>query len=266
MWYCVDECGHVAACYSSESGAIPSEAITEAMDEFVVNLEDRKDYDYSHKKAVDLLDPEHLDKLITVYGHSHITVARERGTLGAFLIVSRLPKNLREMLEKAGETQKEDGRKQSPKIRDLADGRTIVLVCVGTQTGTAFGEVVKKIHEDGLCLGCSSYHSIDTVVLGKNKKMGRALFYYRHPGANGAPFPYFLNFAPESPVLLDELNLPKEVKEKLRRVQLPGCFKEHLFWQPTETHECELYDARSQPVRPEGFAFDAVLRSEWGYL
>jgi len=267
MWYCVDECGHVAACYSSESGAIPSDALTEGMDAHTVSLEERKDYDYSHKKAIDLIDPAHLDKLISVYGNVHITVVRERGTLGAFLILSHLPKTLRAQIEKAAEVQKEDGKKHTPKIRELPDGRAIVLICAGTQQGTAFGAVVKQAHEDGLCLGCSSYYSVDTVMVGKDEKSGHALFYYRHPGSNGAPFPYFLSFAPENAVLVDDLKIPKEVKEKLQVVRLPGCFKDHLFWQPTETHGCELYDGpRSQPVRPEGATFEAMLHSEWGYM
>lgn len=268
QWYAVDDCGHVAACYSSESGAIPTNATTDSVDKYVFRSEEDDTYDWTHRHAVLTVDPKYVDVLQGVHRtHYANPLGKDHHAMGAFMILRRLPENLRKIVDQGGEEAIYSDKAIKPTYRILKDGRALVLICAGLQPGFSYHRFAALVHQKGLCVSCASYYSIDSVRLGTTKKDAKPIFYYKHPGANGAPYPYFLSYVPEDAPTIDELPISEEAIVSAKRVRLSGCFKERIFWQPTETHVCELYgDGRDEIFRPEGADFQGLLQSVWGYL
>jgi hypothetical protein len=253
LWFAVDECGHVAACWSSESGAVPEvsgEIQTEDMDK-------NQDWNAGHRAALNTMHPDHARWLAERFQGTHADREWQRDV---FMILSNLPDKLQKKIE-AVEQQTEVKNHFKPTFRVMApskgkkDGLTLAMV-FSDQKGE-MRPLLREIHDLGLCQTCTSSWSIKTEFVGKPSS---PVFCYRHPMYNGAPYPYMLAYVPEKIKTIDELGLSKDEIETVSRVKVKGCFANRKFWQPADTHESATYDDGEKPVRPGGKVHNDLLK------
>lgn len=259
QWFISDECGHVAAFFSNESGAIPHGAAQDIRshdgdgDDTFWNADERS--------AVSEIAPSHIRWLTETFAGKHTDP--KHAFFGQSFILSKLPKRFEDLLEKeaAGATRSPAGRPIARVIDPSPEtgGRGFIIL----SAFEASPEFHDLVHSEGLCICCTSAFNLRGVQVGEKADF---IPFYDHPGANGNAYPYFLQFVPSNMKTIDELSLSPEEKTSLHDgVKMKGCFLDKPFWQPTEELECELYGDEYTPVLTTAPEFKGLLKSIFGY-
>jgi len=254
MFYLIDDCGHVAACYTNESGALPDGAVTE-----ISGPEDEEGWLWNKKdrESFQVLDPAHIHKLAETFQGQHRTMDHAIG--GAFLILSDFTPEVEKLL---GQHSMVPGGRPFVRFIDpspATGGKKYVIVSVFEM----IKEIVAEIHKLELCVSCTSGYHLNAQHVGENKDF---VFYYGHPGANCAAHPYMLSHVPENPKTIDEISLSADDKTRLREgIRFSGCFRDKLFWQPADDFKCEFYGEEYGPIKVGSKTFNSMLKALFGY-
>lgn len=256
LWFAIDECGHVIACYSNESGAIPTGAVTD--------IETSRDEDSpfswegEDRLALETVAPSHVKWLVETFVGKH----KEKKYLfgGLFCILSEYPKEIENKL-----LEIKVSPHQRPSVREIpasdeTGGKTYyLLMVVEDHNGDAYDEV----HRLGVCIACTSMRSLRAGRVGPK---GETVPYYDHPSANGNAYPYMLQYVPEKLKTVDELDLPEDAKKELKDGPvMPGCFLKKPFWQPYSDVESELYGEEYTPIEVDDEGLKGLIGSPFGY-
>jgi len=231
-WYAIDECGHLAAFFTSESGALPKEAV-----EISPYEEPEDDSFFWHRDdrlAIESISADHVGRLAETFKGDHCEMRMALG--GVFFILQKLPRKLRAHL-----LDKKTHPANDPIVQVVGD--RVVVGYFGF--GEAAAKFHKTIHDLGLCIACTNSFHIRASRVGKN---GDLVFSYDHPSANGAAWPYFLQHAPQEVKTIDGLSISEADKKELRSgIVVEGCFRDRMFWQPADSLECSFY-SETEPI------------------
>ena len=255
QYYMIDECGHVVACFSNESGAIPPGAVENVQAKGEGDGEEAYWFE-DERGAIDNVAPSHIGSMIKTFKDHHIDP--KHAFFGQIYILSKLPEGIN------FEEEKKDPIKR-PLIRIIDKcpgyGKKVVLLAVFESNIGNFNE---KIHSEGICLTCSSAFNLRGVRVGER---GDYVPFYDHPSANCNAYPYMLQFIPSDLKKIDELSISEEEKESLRNGPvMKGCFKKKPFWQPAdEFKDCHLYGEEYTPIPLKSDQFKGLLKSMFGY-
>jgi len=248
-WYAIDECGHVAACFTSESGALPENAVE------IGSYEEEEGsiaFWNGECHVVETISSEHVGLLAKTFSGAHRDP--KYGVEGLFYILTGLPGELRPFL------LRKEGRPTADPIIRMA-GKHAIAVDFGL--GAPALAFYEKVHALGLCVACTSAYHLSGSRVGKK---GDPVFSYGHPSANGAAWPYFLQYAPQRVKTLEGLSISKEERKALRKgIVIPGCFRDKIFWQPADDFECTFYSDDTKPISVDTEDFKGILRSPFGY-
>lgn len=249
LWFAIDECGHVVACYSNESGAIPMGAVT--------NLESENEdsgpvnWEAEDRFALETIAPSHVHHLAETFVGKHKD--KKYGFGGLFHILSEYPKEIEDCLV---------GIKTPPQNRPI-----VREICASKETGgkkyyllMTFDRddlVYEEVHRLGICVACTVAY---TIRAGRVGPKGEAVPYYDHPSANGNAYPYMLQYVPEKLKTIDELVLSEGDKKGLREGPIfGGCFLKKPFLQPAEEVESELYGEEYTPIEVNSEEFKGLF-------
>lgn len=257
MWYIVDECGHVASCWSNESGAIPENAVT--------NIETPEEEEGTfmwhgdERASINSMDPSHVGVLAKTFEGKHADLRYRMG--GTLYILSDFPMELEKKIAVYG-----DHPAVRPLVRTIeacpeTGGRKLYLLGLFDldHVNVAENDLQGWIHSEGICLSCVSAYKVAGEQIGPKREW---TFHYTHPSANGCAYPYLLNHVPEKAKTLPELDISEADKESLRNgLVVEGCFKDRLFWQPDGELECQMYDDGSESVKVNDPDFEKMSKS-----
>jgi hypothetical protein len=255
QYFMIDECGHVVACFSNESGAIPHGAITEVQS--VSEGDDEEAYWFEDERsAIANIAPSHIGSLIKQFKGKHIEP--KYAFFGQIFFLSEIPEEYKKPLEENGDPIK----RALVRIIDKCPGygkKVVLLARFDNLDG--FHE---KIHEAGICLTCTSAFNVRGVRVGEKREY---IPFYDHPSANCNAYPYMLQFVPSDLKKIDELSISEEEKKELKEgPAMKGCFLKKPFWQPTdEFKHCELYGEDYTALSVKSDQFKGLLKSVFGY-
>lgn len=257
LWYAIDECGHVVACYSNESGAIPTGA--------VMDLETREEdnrhalWEEGDRFALETVASSHVHHLAETFAGKHKDKNYMFG--GMLYILSDYPKEIDGHL--AGIPVAPQTR---PIVREIpaskeTGGKKYYLLMTFDMDGSAY-EAIHR-HRLGICIACTTAYTLRASRLGPK---GEAIPYYDHPSANGNAYPYMLQYVPEKLKTVDELALSEDTKKELKEgPTMKRCFLDKPFWQPYNEVESELYGEEYTPVEVKDPGFKGLFHSPFGY-
>lgn len=258
MWFAIDECGHVVACYSNESGAIPRGATTEIR---TIEEEDVAEFFWHGdvRRSVSSIAPSHVHWIASTFANKHSDP--KHFIFGALHILSSYPKEVEKALMERTEG---GGPFERPivhhvKASKATRGKEYFLVGFFGKEGGPH----EFLHKKKLCITCTSAFNLKGQMVGEKAD---TIPFYDHPSANCEAYPYMLQFVPEKLLTIDELSLSNGEKEALRSgVVMKGCFLEKPFWQPADEFECELYGEEYKPVDLNNPRFKGLMKSLFGY-
>lgn len=255
-FYMIDECGHVAACWSSESGAVPKDAVTEIATYDPESAQGNENWDASQHHAIRTMDPDHAHWLRNEFAGRHVD-ADARFWYGSIHILENVPPKALEKIQKI--LKMPPSTKEHPPLLHTIEGSRRQLELFGGKlaagkSGVGEGNLtfllihdrsylalLGYLHIEELCATCTSVSRLSITRFPK----GDPVFQYAHPSPNCEAYPYHLCYVP-APSLLkkcSELGLePDEVERLHERAQISGCFKDRKFFQPAELFKCEIYD------------------------
>lgn len=254
LWFAIDECGHVVACWSSESGAIPTGVVTNIETPNEGNLIDWEERD---RFALETIAVSHVHHLAKTFVGKHKAVKHTFG--GMFHILSEYPKEIENHF--IGASIAPQAR---PIVREIpaskeTDGKKYYLL----MTFDMDGSVYEDVHRLGVCMACTSAYTLRARRVGPK---GEPVPYYDHPTANGNAYPYMLQYVPGKLRTVDELTLSRGAKEELKSGPImPGCFLKKPFWQPYNDVESELYGEEYTPIEATDEELAGLIGSPFGY-
>lgn len=278
MWYCTDECGHIAGCWSSESGAIPGSAPTE-LEDYTPSEDAGSQWHSNNIYALEKCDPKHIEWMINEFRSRHDPRSLQWAGGGVTFMEKPGPKMLAEIMELMRETKPERPEcagfihtigkdvEQLDLFEKPKGSPELVAVMIFDR---AHQFIYEFIHAKKLCIACTRHYTFRTVLVAKDQP----IFCFDHPGHNGAPWPYMLSFVPtkEKIITLDMLKkiepgMDPKVLRKLKETQIKGCFTKKKFWQPADDFECEFYDDAKEypPVSLKSADFEALKRDALEY-
>jgi len=276
MWYCTDECGHIAGCWSSESGAIPESATTE-IEDYSPSEDEAPRWYSSNIYALETCDPKHIEWMLSEFRYRHQQFDRWFGGGVAFMEKPG-PKMLAEIMELMQETKPERPEcagvihmigkdMEQPDLFEKPKGNPELVAVMLFDRKHQF--IYDFMHAKKLCVACTRHYTFRTTLVAKDQP----IFCFDHPSHNGAPWPYMLSFVPTKEKLVTIGMLKKiqpmdpKVLRKLTETRIKGCFAKKKFWQPADDFECEFYDdvKESPPVSLQSADFKTMKQDQWGY-
>lgn len=254
QYFMIDECGHVVACFSNESGAIPPGAVDS------IQTKDENDEDAywfeEERGAIASIAPSHVGYLLKTFKDHHIEP--KYAFFGQIFFLSKLPEEFKLPAEEKGDPV----RRPVVRVIDKVPGygkKVYLLAHFGE-----LGDLCERLHKEKLCIACTSAFNVRGVRVGEK---GDYVPFYDHPSANCHAYPYMLQFVPQDLKKVDELSISEEEKQELRSgPTMKGCFLKKPFWQPTEEFkDCNLYGEEYTAISTKSEQFKGLLKSIFGY-
>lgn len=254
QYFMIDECGHVVACFSNESGAIPHGAITGVLTKEEGDGEEAYWFE-DERGALANVAPSHIGSLIKTFKGHHVD--QRHAFFGQVYLLTKLPEEYKKPMEEGDPIKR-------PLVRIIDKcpgyGKKVILLA----TFDPIKELNDKVHSEGTCLTCSSAFNLRGVRVGEK---GDYVPFYDHPSANCNAYPYMLQFVPSDLKKIDELSISEDEKKSLKDGPvMKGCFLKKPFWQPADEFEnCELYGEEYTPIPLKSDRFKGLLKSMFGY-